>query len=209
MHRVEDDQLIGVPRATAARVIGVSIERLRNWNRIGLVLPSLAVNVGRRELWSYSLEDLVQGRVVRQLEDKECDVRVIRRLVEAVRSSTHPEPLSSLRWGASAGQVYVQYPDEQWVGGRAPAQGVIIEVINLEEIRTDARSALRRPAELAGQIEQRRGALGFKPLFAGTRIPVDAVLAYVRREIAEDEILEAFPDLRHEDIAAARGLLTA
>jgi uncharacterized protein (DUF433 family) len=31
----------------------------------------------------------------------------------------------------------------------------------------------------------------------------------MRRDIREEEILAAFPDLRHEDIETARGLLTA
>jgi uncharacterized protein (DUF433 family) len=46
--------------------------------------------------------------------------------------------------------------------------------------------------------------LGHKPVFAGTRIPVAAVVTYLKRGLPVEEILEAFPQLTKADIEAAR-----
>jgi uncharacterized protein (DUF433 family) len=195
------DERIGVTRRTAAVVIGVTDRRLQRWNSRGLVNPSTITVFGTRSYWTYTLEDLVQGKVVRALEDAGIDVRIIRRVVESVRSSVHPNPLASLKWGTSGTEVFVGFPDGGWIGGRKPSQQVLVEVIDLNEIRLSARTSLQRPAEQVGQIEQRRSSLGHKPVFAGTRIAVSTVAAYLRRGIPVDEILEAFPDLTESDVA--------
>ena len=132
MAHVDNDSLIGVPFRQAATVIGVAEQRLRRWNAIGLVLPSIVGSVGSRHYWSYGLEDIVQGRVVRDLEDRGVHIRAIRRIVEAVRSATTPRPLAELTWGVADGEAFVQYPDGGWVGNRRPVQGVMVEVLNLE-----------------------------------------------------------------------------
>ena len=206
--RRADDELIGVSRSTAARVIGITERQLIAWNNRGLVYPSAVTQVGSRSIWTFSLEDLVQGRVVRALEDRGIHVRHIRRIVEAVRSSVHPRPLASLRWGVAGLEVFVGYPDGSWVGDRRPNQQVMVETLNLEAIRGDARRAAKeRPAEAAGSVESRRGALGSKEVFSGTRIPVAAVMEYVRRGASDRRILEGFPDLAVADIAYARRLV--
>lgn len=206
MSDVDDtDALIGVSRATAARVIGISERRLLSWNDTGLVSPSLSTALGVRVIWTFSLGDLVQGRVVKAREAQGMHVRHIRRIVEAVRSSVHPRPLASLSWGVSGQEIFVGYPDGSWVGDRRPNQNVLIDTIDLEEIRGDARrSAQERRPEHVGSVESRRGALGSKDVFAGTRIPVKAVVEYLQRGASDQRILEGFPDLRAEDINFAR-----
>jgi uncharacterized protein (DUF433 family) len=204
------DDVIGVPIRVAARVIGVPEQRLRRWDHIGLVVPRVARVVGRRRYLSYSLEDLVQGCVVRELEERDIHVRVVRRVVEAARTKTTPEPLSQLTWATDGQHVYVGYEDGSWVDGHAPGQTVIVEVIDLDEVRAEARRRVRtRPAEQHGVIETRRNVQSSRPVFAGTRTPVDAVLAYLRRDLPDERILAAFPHLTVEDIDAARQLATA
>ena len=51
---------------------------------------------------------------------------------------------------------------------------------------------------------RRRGVLGSKAVFAGTRVPVAAVEAYLERGLPDERILEAFPELTREDVEAAR-----
>jgi len=209
MDEQQGDELIGVSRSTAARVIGIAERRLRAWNDRGLVSPSLVSQLGSREIWTFSLEDLVQGRVVKELEDREISVRHIRRVVEAVRSSTHPRPLASLVWGVAGHEVFVGYPDDSWVGDRRPSQTVLVETLDLETIRGDARRAAQeRQPEHVGAVESRRGKLGSKDVFAGTRIPVAAVVEYLERGATDERILQGFPDLRSEDIDSARQLVS-
>ncbi len=202
------DELIGVPRAVAARVVGVPEHRLRRWNQIGLVEPSVSSRLGGHPVWTFSLEDLVQASVVRQLEDRGADVRTIRRIVEAVRSATDPKPLASLRWAIDSSDVFVGFPDGSWVRGRRPKETVIQEVLELDEIRARAREAIQRPRSDAGAVEKRRRVVGNKEIFAGTRIPVEAVVDYLRAGASSKMITEAFPDLTDQDIALARQRLT-
>jgi uncharacterized protein (DUF433 family) len=201
------DDLIGVTAATAGRVVGVSTVRLAAWETHGLVKADVRRQVSGRLVRIYRLNDLVELCIVKGLEDKGQKIRTIRRVVDAIRSSTITHPLRELRWGVdpAVGEIYVGYDDGSWVGGRRPAQTVIVEVINVEEIRAEARrKAQERPASTVGKIEQRDRTMGRKPVFAGTRTPVDAVLAYMKRGSPDSEILEAFPHLEQDDLAVAR-----
>ena len=208
MDEQQGDELIGVSFSTAARVIEIEERRLRAWNDRGLVSPSLVTQLGSRQIWTFSLEDLVQGRVVKELEDREISVRHIRRVVEGVRSSAHPLPLASLVWGAAGHEAFVGYPDGSWVGDRRPSQNVFIETLDLDTIRGDSRrSAQERQPKHVGAAESRRGKLGSKNVFAGTRIPVATVVEYIERGANDQRILQGFPDLRSEDIDYARQLV--
>jgi DNA-binding transcriptional MerR regulator len=205
-----DDDLIGLTTASAAKLLGVSAQRLAAWERIGLVEPQVRRRVGDRYVRVYGLHDLVELRVVKELEDRGQQIRHIRRVVEAHRSPAHGSPLRELRWAVDAGQIYVGFDDGSWFGGRNPRQGVLPETINLEQIRADMRARAReRRRDGIGRVERRSRTLGRKPVFAGTRTPVDAVHAYMRRGIDDATILEAFPHLQQADLDTARELLGA
>ena len=124
-------------------------------------------------------------------------------MVESVRTSVHPKPLASLNWGTNGAEVFVGFSDGGWTRGKEPGQGVLVEMLDLDRIRLSARTSLQRPSRQAGRVEKRRSSLGHKPVFAGTRIAVATVAAYLRRGIPAPEILEAFPDLTESDIALA------
>jgi uncharacterized protein (DUF433 family) len=211
MGEASDEQmLIGVTTERAAAITGVPVSRIAAWERIGLVIPEATRRVAGRLVRVFSLGDLVELSVARDLEARGVAIRTIRRVVEAHRNATS-QPLRRLRWATADKQVYVGFDDGSWVGGRQPMQGVFEETIDLEEIRvTAARKATERDASDIGRVERRPRTLGRKTVFAGTRTPVDAVLAYLRRGIGTSEILEAFPHLAEADVeAAAHSLATA
>ncbi len=203
------DDLIGVSVERAASIVGVSVQKLAAWERIGLVEPSVRTQVRARHIRIYGLSELVELRIVDELIRRGQPVRLVRRIVEAHRSSTIPHPLRELRWATDAGMVYVGFEDGSWVGGRHPRQGVLTEVIDLEEIRSSTRDAAHRRMGTPGAVEKRRGVLGRKPVFEGTRTPVDVVTAYYRRGFSDAEILEAFPHLSADDLDTARSAVEA
>jgi len=123
------DQLIGVTVERAASIIGVSVQKLAAWERIGLVEPSVRAKVAARHVRIYGLSELIELRIVDELIKRGRPVRLVRRIVEAHRSSTIPHPLRELRWATDVGMVFVGFEDGSWVGGRHPTQGVIPEVI--------------------------------------------------------------------------------
>jgi len=203
------DDLIGVTVERAASIIGVSVQKLATWERIGLVEPSVRAKVAARHVRIYGLSELVELRIVDELIKRGQPVRLVRRIVEAHRSSTIPHPLRELRWATDAGMVFVGFEDESWVGGRHPRQGVIPEVIDLDEIRSSTRDAALRRMGIPGAVEKRHGVLGRKSVFEGTRTPVDAVAAYYRRGFSDAEVLEAFPHLTADDLLVARSAVRA
>jgi uncharacterized protein (DUF433 family) len=203
------DDIIGVSIDRAASIVGVSVQRLATWERIGLVEPLARARAGSRLIRIYGLSELVELRIVDELTKRGHPIRVVRRIVEAHRSSTIAHPLRELRWATDAGMVFVGFEDGSWVGGRHPTQGVIPDVIDLDEIRASTRDAALRRMGRPGVVEKRSGVLGRKPVFEGTRTPVEAVVAYYRRGVSDAEILEAFPHLTADDLDTARSAVDA
>ena len=99
--------------------------------------------------------------------------------------------------------------DGSWVGHRKPTFAVIQEVLDLDLVRSKVRGAAARQLSAVGKTERRRGRKGSREVFAGTRIPVDLVLGYLRDGAEEEEILGAYPSLRSDDVALARSRLSA
>jgi len=77
-------------------------------------------------------------------------------------------------------------------------------VLNLQPIRERIAEGVHRDSAQVGRTERRRGALGNKPLLAGTRIPVDTVRRYLQAGRSTADVLEAYPDLTEADIEAVR-----
>lgn len=204
------DELIGVAKPKAARIIGVSIQRLNRWMDSGLIEPAISAQVGRRTVVSFGLEDLVQGRLVRALEELDVHILAIRHVVDGYRRLGHPEPLRELEWAVDNGQVFVRASGGSWEDGRRPGQQVIPKVLDLHQIRTEARKAVRERAQQdVGRVVRTRGVMGSKPVFAGTRIPVATVHTYLTRGYSTSAILDEYPDLRPGDIEEARRLLAS
>lgn len=200
----QSDAIIGVTAPRAARIMGLSLKHLAAWELSGLVRPQTHRRLGGRHIRVYGIPELVELAIVRELRSRNVSIRRLRRIVEAHREEV-PHPLRELRWAVDGRDVYVGFDDDTWAGGRRPRQGVIVEALNLEELRATVRQrALEREAHKVGEFEQRAGTLGHKKVFAGTRTPLAAVKPYIDRAMADEEILEAFPHLAPEDVAAAR-----
>lgn len=117
----------------------------------------------------------------------------------------YERPLTELRCARIGKQVYFQHPDGTWEGGLKPDQIVIHEVLDLEPIRRRILDNIKRDRSHAGHVERRRGTLGSKEVFAGTRVPVDTVRRYVRAGRSESEILAAFPATSPALLSRQRG----
>jgi uncharacterized protein (DUF433 family) len=201
------DNYIGVTKQRAAQIIGISIERLDRWTTYELVSPRKIGPDGHRTYTTFGLEDLVQGRIVRHIEDKGVSLRRIKQAVINAICAEHPRPLTSMEWGHDAGRIYVRLHDEDWTDGLRPGQGVLTEMINIEQIREEARkAAVGRDPETVGQIVTVRGTKRGALVFAGTRIPVEAIRSYLAEGYSDGEILEDYPDLEPDDLESARRL---
>ena len=67
---------------------------------------------------------------------------------------------------------------------------------------TQATGGNRSP-DTIGRITMDAGVLGGKPCVAGTRISVELILEELASGLSIDQLIEAYPHLRREDIQAA------
>jgi uncharacterized protein (DUF433 family) len=202
------DDLIAMPVAAAARFAGVSQRQLRYWDETDLLSPGIKRRLSERNtVRLYTFPELVELRVVASLVHLRMPLRRIRTVVQYLRREGHEAPLRELRFAVAGRELFFQRPDGTWAGDRKPDQIVIDATISLplDQYRAGIPRAARRRRD-AGRIEQHRKVLGHKPVFAGTRVPVAAVMPYLQRGLLVEEILEAFPQLTEKDIEVARRL---
>jgi uncharacterized protein (DUF433 family) len=201
---VAGPDVVVLPEDRAARLAGVSVRRLSYWRNAGLVHPSVSRQLGpRRTVRLFAFTDLLQLLVVSELRDR-LPLQHIRRVVEHLRGRGYEEPLRQLVFATAGKELYFQHPDGTWEGGLAPDQVVFHQVIELEPLRRRIERARHRSPESSGRVERARGRLGSKEVFAGTRIPVTAVRAYLERGFSAADVLKEYPDLTLADVEMVR-----
>jgi uncharacterized protein (DUF433 family) len=205
-----DEQRLAVTRDSAVRITGLSRRQLDYWARTGLLPPSTddRLTSGRR-IRLYDFLDLVGLMVAAELKARGVSLQHIRQVIAHLRSRGYEQPLIQLTWATQGRQVYFQHDDGSWEGDLRPDQIVLSQVLNLKPLRREIKEKAQRSGDLAGKIESRRGTLGNKPVFAGTRIPVDTVRRYLEQGKSIDEILQAFPVLSRKDIEAVKNTSVA
>lgn len=199
-----DEQRMAVPRDVAARISRLSVRKIDYWARTQLVEPTVDTsgNTGRVRL--YSFLDLLALVVAAELNARGVSVRHIRHVVEHLKSRGYNRPLSELTFATVSNRVYFQHDDGTWEGDLRPDQLILREVLDLEPLRQRIAEGARRDQALVGKVERRRGALGNKPLLAGTRVPVETIQRYLAAGRSTDDVLEAFPMLTVSDVEAVR-----
>jgi uncharacterized protein (DUF433 family)/DNA-binding transcriptional MerR regulator len=200
------EELIAFPDIRAARLAHVSVGRLRYWENTQLVVPSVKRQISARNtVRLYSFQDMLALLVVALLRtDRGMSLQHIRRVVAFLRSRGYTEPLRELRWATLGREIYFQHPDGSWEGDLRPDQIVMWETIQLELLRSRISDAAHDRGGRAGQIVTRRGVMGSKPIFAGTRILVDTIQSYLAAGYDDAAILGEYPSLTPADIQAAR-----
>jgi DNA-binding transcriptional MerR regulator len=205
------EEVLAFPDSQARRLAGVSMRRLRYWEEVGLVVPSIKRHLSdHNTVRLYSYQDLLALLVVTALRtDRDMSLQKIRRVVKHLRSRGYQAPLRELKFTTVGDEIYFQHPDGTWEGDLHPDQIVLAEVIHLDPLRLRIDKAAKRSSDDAGRVEKRRGVHASAPVFAGTRIRVTTVQRYLQQGYDTGAILEAFPDLRAEDIDEARRQLAA
>jgi uncharacterized protein (DUF433 family) len=201
---IDRDALVALPAVDAARLADVSVGQLRRWAEQGIVTPSVASPVSaHRSVVLYGFHDLVALLVAAELREH-VSLQHIRQVVEHLRDRDFQRPLTELHFAVKGKQIYFRLPDGTWEGGRSPRQIVFHQTLSLEPLRARIRAATQRPATLAGRVETQRGRLGSKPVFAGTRIPVETVRGYLAHGYTPRDVVKAYPSLTLEDIEAVQ-----
>jgi uncharacterized protein (DUF433 family) len=200
-----DERLLAVTRDTAAKIALLSLRQVDYWAKTDLVPASIdgAVSAHRR-VRLYSFLDLLALCVAAELKRRGVSLQHIRQIVRHLKGRGYERPLTQLTYATIDNQVYFQREDGTWEGGLRPDQIVLHEVLNLQPLRDRITEGVHRDRTQVGRTERRRGALGSKPVLAGTRIPVDTVRRYLQAGRSNADVLEAYPDLAEADIEAVR-----
>ncbi|MDN5856443.1 MAG: DUF433 domain-containing protein, partial [Actinomycetia bacterium] len=196
---------LAVTRDVAARISGLTERQIDYWASTGLIVPTVDTRLspGRR-IRLYGFLDLLALLIATELKGRNVSLQTIRAIVTHLRSRGYARPLTQLTFATVGRSVYFMHEDGSWEGDVEPDQIVIHEVLNLKPLRDRIAVGTRRDSALSGQIERRRGAMGSKPVLAGTRVPVVTVKRYLDAGRSVEQILESFPALTAEDVEAVR-----
>jgi uncharacterized protein (DUF433 family) len=190
------------------RITGVSRRRLTYWLERGVIGAETEVMRGRRHIRVWSFRNLVEVRVALWLRER-VSLQLLGKIVIKLRSQGLETPLAEVRVAVLERRrrttVVVMGADGQWL---EPVTGqLVMELVlplgKFEEELSSAIDNYRMERRIAGRIERQRGCLGSKPVFAGTRIPVDTVHRLRAAGWSSSRILAEYPALREADLLAA------
>lgn len=207
IHAHRDNVLMAFTADQVAGLSGMSRGRLRYWEQTGTFQPTYVetheTGPYRR---IYSFRDLVNLRAMARLR-LEFDVE----LQELRNVTTYLKKHRDVPWSELAVRVYGKHlvfrdPETgQWMSAK-PVGQLVFELAFADvrnESEREARRLMRRSEDQYGEISRNRNVMSNRWVFAGTRIPVDAVLAFHHKGYDRSHILAEYPSLVNEDINAA------
>ena len=203
---IEEDK-VALSTRRAAEVINIPTERLSRWIESGLVNKHAhrPHGHGRNAAPVFQMDDLVEARMFVVIVEHGVDPRTIRHAVNRATNEEFTRPLIQLAWAVTDSKDVIHsrpYDNGTWFDDRE--QSLLHQFLRPVEIRAQVLERLSRRQGKPGTIEKRRGVCGGKPVFAGTRIPLSTIAAYLKSEVSDEEILEDYPDLAQPDIDVAR-----
>jgi uncharacterized protein (DUF433 family) len=186
-----------------ASLAGVSRGKLHEWDRRGLLSPSLGVTephvpYGRL----YSFRDLVSARVIGQLREAGVSYPDLMR-VHAKLASLSDTPWSSTVLYVLGKQVVIKAPGSRHRHNPLTNQQVFdipLKVV-ISGVRADIAKLNERREP--GRIERDRFVSQNQYVIAGTRIPVADIQSFAAAKYSTARILKEYPSLSAEDVAAA------
>lgn len=191
----------------ASRLVDVSEARLRNWERIHLQNPAVSRRLSERNtVRLYDFQDVLSLLVVRELLNQKMTTLQINKVVQHLNSVGYKHPLAELTFAIDGNEIFFQHPDGTWEGSRRKNQIVMERVLKLQLLRDLIWQRLNAPVDRSGsnRYEHRRKVHGSAKVFAGTRVPVRSVLAFIEKGASDQEIIKAYPSLSLGDVRAAR-----
>lgn len=206
MKRNEDVVVAAFSDEQAARLTGLSVSQLRNWDQTGFFEPSMAAQ-NRRVSYSrvYSFADLLALQVLKSLRnDIGCSLQHLREV------KCQLAELGDIKWSDTTLYVLgkrVVFHDEKRDEYYEPVSNQKVMKIPLRIVRSDMRNAVQdlwtREEDMYGQTAKARRVVHNEVVFAGTRITVKSVIDFVRAGFTVEQIIREFPTLTQLDIETA------
>lgn len=191
---------------SVASLTGLSPGQLKYWDRRGFFVPSMAQE-NRRLPNSrvYTFKDVLALQVLKTLR---MDLGVSLQHLRVVKDRL--SLLSDNDWSERKLFVLnrrVVFDDDDGAR-REVVSGQYVLDIPLSVVRRKMVDAVQQLAKRTqaqiGYSEHNRGVMQNREVFSGTRIPVDAVRAFVEERFSDEEILNQYPSLTRADIKMVR-----
>lgn len=197
-----DESLVVFTLDRVSRLTGFTLRQLTYWAKTELIQPTVDRRLTpQRPVRLYSWEDVLSLLIIAELRRQRVSIQYVRQIVEHVRRAGFG--MAQVEFAIAGSRVHFRTPGGEWEDAHRP-QPVLSQVLDLEPLKAQLRDSAKRTAADIGRIERRRGAMGSKPLVAGTRIPVSTVQRFLDRGTPIAEILEAYPSLERQDIEVIR-----
>lgn len=202
-----DNVLMAFTTDQVARLAGISRSRLRYWEQTGTFQPTYVETHDAGPFRRiYSFQDLVNLRAMARLRlDFGVELHELRNVTKYLKDH------QDIPWSKLAVRVYGKHlvfrdPESgEWMSanpiGQLTFELAFLDVRNDSE--RDARKLMRRSEEHYGEITRNRNVMSNRWVFAGTRIPVDAVLGFLHKGYDPGHVLTEYPALVPADIDAA------
>lgn len=201
-----DNLLMAFSVDHAARVTGLSKSRLTRWDSRGFFSPENMDEADRGNPYArvYTFNDLVGLRTLAVLTDSyHVPLKELEKAApELAKRATRP--WSELALAVVKRKVVFDLEtaprdaDGQLIGKFIPLGPIASQVAD------DANKLRKRDEDRIGQLEKRRFIAHNKPVIAGTRIPAAAIESFIEDGFSDDDIMENYPTITRDDIAAVR-----
>lgn len=194
------------------RLTGVSVFRLRYWDRTGFFTPTYAAE-NRRTSYSrvYGFNDVASLRVIFVLVNQySVPLSHLRKVV------TNLGGMDNSSWTRTTLYVLnkkVIFDDPQDGRQREIVSGQYMIGIKLNEILSDTKrdvAALsKRTDAQIGKVVRTRTIAHNSPVVAGTRIPIRSIKEFHEAGYSVKQILKEYPSLTNADVSAAISYIKA
>ncbi|MHB1000076.1 MAG: helix-turn-helix domain-containing protein [Armatimonadota bacterium] len=130
---------MGFTPAQAAKFTGLTFRTVDNWDRTGLIIPSLHQSRGRGITRAYSFPDLVALRVAAELRSSGITVQSVRKVIDYLKQRDGAiSPLSSTLIVTDGVDVYEPRTDDELLSLlKEPGQGSIKVTLDLKRTIDD------------------------------------------------------------------------
>ena len=191
----------------ACRLTGLTTRQLSYWDNIGFFPPAYADDDRGRPFGRiYSFKDVVALRALAVLRNKyRLPLQQLRDFGRRL-SQQYSEPWSALVFHIRGQQLFYDDPASgARMSASSPGQTAIpLEMRSVEdEMALEVARLRERTPDECGKIVHHRYVMSNKPVFAGTRIPVEAILSFHHAGYTVDQIIREYPNLTPADIEAA------
>ena len=189
----------------ARRLAKISVTQLRYWSDTDVIRPETVEGSGPfRHV--YTFRDVVGLRTLSILRNEHgVELEALREVARRLRSTPDASWANTVFYLGDDGLIYF---DDPTTTARVSVQKIgQVSLFRVDAVIRSVEQQLRllnrRTAKQIGKVEQSRYILRNKPVIAGTRVPVSAIVDLHEGGFTVEQIIKEYPRLKSEDVKAA------